>query len=93
LGNLLRAGILYPHAQSQCLSGQRLCRTEARAEAEASGKPARRLRDCTWSKLQSWSRAPRVVGKAEWTGPEANPRLYQVRLVRTHEPRVAARVT
>ena len=43
--------------------------------AEASGKPARRFRDFTWSTLDSWSRARRVVGKAEWTGGEANPRF------------------
>jgi hypothetical protein len=47
----------------------------ARAESEASGKPARCFRDFTWSTLDSWSRARRVVGKAEWTGGEANPRF------------------
>ena len=47
----------------------------ARAEAEVSGKPARRFRDFTWSTLDSWSRARRVIGKAEWTGGEANPRF------------------
>jgi Transposase DDE domain group 1 len=47
----------------------------ARAEAEASGKAARRFRDFTWSTLDSWSRTRRVVGKAEWTGGEANPRF------------------
>jgi hypothetical protein len=47
----------------------------ARAESEASGKPARCFRDFTWSTLDGWSRARRVVGKAEWTGGEANPRF------------------
>jgi hypothetical protein len=47
----------------------------ARAQSEASGKPARCFRDFTWSTLDSWSRARRVVGKAEWTGGEANPRF------------------
>jgi Transposase DDE domain group 1 len=47
----------------------------ARVEAEASGMPARRFRDFTWSTLESWSRSRRVVGKAEWTGGEANPRF------------------
>jgi hypothetical protein len=47
----------------------------ARAESEASGKPDRSFRDFTWSTLDSWSRARRVVGKAEWTGGEANPRF------------------
>jgi hypothetical protein len=49
--------------------------TAARAEAEATGKPARRFRDFTWSTLDSWSRTRRVVGKAEWTQGEANPRF------------------
>jgi hypothetical protein len=48
---------------------------EARAEAEKTGKPARRFRDFTWSTLESWSRTRRVIGKAEWTGGEANPRF------------------
>ncbi len=45
----------------------------ARFEAGISGKPARRFRDFSWSTLNSWSRARRVIGKAEWTGGEANP--------------------
>jgi DDE family transposase len=49
--------------------------TAARAEAEASGKPARRFRDFAWLTRDSWSRSRRVVGKAEWTGGEANPRF------------------
>jgi AraC-like DNA-binding protein len=48
---------------------------QARAEAEASGRPARRFRDLRWSTLDSWSRTRRVVGKAEWTQGEANPRF------------------
>src|SRR5246127_3872500 len=47
----------------------------ARIEAEASGKPARRFRDFTWSTLDSWSRMRRVVGKAERTRGAANPRF------------------
>ena len=47
----------------------------ARTEAETSGKPARRFKDFRWSTLQSWSRTRRVVGKAEWTRGEANPRF------------------
>ena len=49
--------------------------SDARTESEASGKPARRFRDFTWATLDSWSRARRVVGKAEWTGGKANPRF------------------
>ena len=48
---------------------------EARAEAEKTGEPARRFRDFAWSTLESWSRMRRVIGKAEWTGGEANPRF------------------
>jgi hypothetical protein len=47
----------------------------ARAEAERTGKPARRFKDFRWSTLDSWSRVRRVIGKAEWTGGEANPRF------------------
>jgi hypothetical protein len=48
---------------------------EARAEAETSGKPARRFKEFMWSTLDSWSRRRRVVAKAEWTQGEANPRF------------------
>jgi hypothetical protein len=47
----------------------------ARTEAEASGKPARRFKDFRWSTRDSWSRTRRVIGKAEWTQGEANPRF------------------
>jgi len=47
----------------------------ARAEAERTGKLARRFTDFHWSTLDSWSRIRRVVGKAEWTQGEANPRF------------------
>ena len=40
-----------------------------------TGRAARRFRDFTWSTLDSWSRHRRVVGKAEVTGGEANPRF------------------
>lgn len=47
----------------------------AEHEATQTGKPARRFRDFRWSTLDSWSRRRRVVGKAEWTRGEANPRF------------------
>jgi hypothetical protein len=54
-------------------------RGEALAEAgrlsEAEGKPARVFRDFLWSTKASWSRRRRVIGKAEWTGEQANPRF------------------
>jgi hypothetical protein len=48
---------------------------QACQEAEQTGQPARRFKDFRWSTLGSWSRARRVIGKAEWTGGEANPRF------------------
>jgi Transposase DDE domain group 1 len=48
---------------------------QARLEAEASGKPARRFKELLWTTRKSWSRVRRVVGKAEWTQGEANPRF------------------
>jgi hypothetical protein len=40
-----------------------------------TGRAARRFKDFTWSTLDSWSRDRRVVGKAEVTGGDANPRF------------------
>jgi len=54
----------------------------ARAESEQTDKPARRFKDFTWSTLDSWSRPRRVVGKAEWTQGEANPRFVVTSLGR-----------
>ncbi len=48
---------------------------EAQTESEQTGKPARRFKDFTWRTRKSWSRERRVVGKAEWTRGEANPRF------------------
>jgi Transposase DDE domain group 1 len=47
----------------------------AEEEAIRTGQSARRFRDFRWSTLESWSRRRRVVGKAEWTRGEANPRF------------------
>jgi hypothetical protein len=47
----------------------------AEEEASRTGKPARRFRDFRWSTLDSWSRRRRVIGKAEWTRGEQNPRF------------------
>jgi hypothetical protein len=55
----------------------------ARTQAEASGKPARRFKDFRWSTLDSWSRTRRVIGKAEWTQGEANPRFIVTSLPAT----------
>jgi Transposase DDE domain group 1 len=57
----------------------------AKAErlSTASGKPARVFRDFTYRTLDSWSRARRVVGKAEHTLEGANPRFVVTSLKRT----------
>lgn len=44
-------------------------------EAGTTGKPARRFKDFRYATLDSWSRRRRVIGKAEWTEGEANPRF------------------
>jgi hypothetical protein len=48
---------------------------QAQAEASATDKPARRFKDFRYATLDSWSRRRRVIGKAEWTQGEANPRF------------------
>src|SRR5438128_4320800 len=47
----------------------------AEDDAARTGQPARRYKDFRWSTLDSWSRRRRVIGKAEWTRGEANPRF------------------
>jgi DDE family transposase len=47
----------------------------AEEEAVRTGQPARRFGDFRWSTLDSWPRRRRVIGKAEWTQGEANPRF------------------
>lgn len=47
----------------------------ARAESEATGKPARRFRDFRYKTRKSWSRERRVVGKAEHLVKGANSRF------------------
>jgi len=51
----------------QLAAAKRLCLT--------SGKPARVFRDFRYRTIDSWSRARRVVGKAEHTPDGANPRF------------------
>ena len=55
---------------------------EASLESVASGRPARRFKDFLWTTRKSWSRRRRVVGKAEWTRGEANPRFVVTSLSR-----------
>ena len=48
---------------------------QADEEAGRTGQSARRYRDFRWATLDSWSRRRRVIGKAEWTRGEPNPRF------------------
>ncbi len=50
--------------------------------ARTGGQSARRYKDFRWSTLDSWSRRRRVIGKAEWTRSEANPRFVVTSLRR-----------
>ena len=47
----------------------------AAVESIRTSKPARRFKDFTYATLDSWSRSRRVIGKAEVTGGDANPRF------------------
>jgi hypothetical protein len=48
---------------------------EAALESTITGAPARRFKDFMWTTRDSWSRRRRVVGKAENTQGETNPRF------------------
>jgi hypothetical protein len=48
---------------------------EAAAESAKTQAPARRFKDFLWTTRDSWSRRRRVVGKAEHTQGEPNPRF------------------
>lgn len=56
----------------------------ARAEAESrrTGRPARRFKDFQYATRKSWSRRRRVIGKAEWTQDQSNPRFIVTSLGR-----------
>ena len=58
---------LFGLAQNARLNAELADDLTAAAEASvATGKPARRFKDFTYSTLNSWSRERRVIGKAEW---------------------------
>ena len=59
---------------------------EARRISQATGNPARVFRDFLWSTRDSWSRRRRVIGKAEWTRGETNPRFVVTSLKPDHWP-------
>ena len=55
---------------------------QAEAKSRRTGKPARYFKDFRWRTRRSWSRERRVVGKAEFTADEANPRFVVTSLKR-----------
>jgi hypothetical protein len=55
---------------------------QAEAKSRRTGKPARYFKDFRWTTRRSWSRERRVVGKAEFTTDEANPRFVVTSLRR-----------
>jgi len=55
---------------------------QAEEEAVRTGRPARRFKDFRYATLETWSRRRRVVGKAEWTGGQANPRFVVTSLTK-----------
>lgn len=55
---------------------------QAEAKSRRSCKPARYFKDFRWTTRRSWSRVRRVVGKAEFTADEANPRFVVTSLKR-----------
>jgi hypothetical protein len=54
----------------------------AEARSRRSGKPVRCFKSFMWRTRTSWSRKRRVVGKAEFTNGEANPRFVVTSLTR-----------
>jgi hypothetical protein len=71
-----RVDFLFGLARNERL--EQAIRTElilASVDSLRTGRAARRFKDFIWSTLDSWSRSRRVVGKAEVTGGDANPRF------------------
>jgi hypothetical protein len=58
----------------------------AEAESLAQGSPVRRFADFPWRTLASWSRARRVVAKAEHLPKGPNPRFVARRRHLRHDP-------
>ena len=80
-----RVDFLFGLARNQRL--EQAIKTElmqASLDSMRHGRSARCFKDFTWSTLDSWSRNRRVVGKAEVTGGEANPRFVVTSLKPTH---------
>jgi hypothetical protein len=54
----------------------------AKTESDKTQQPARRFKEFMWTTQKSWSRRRRVIGKAEWTQGEANPRFIVTSLTK-----------
>ena len=54
----------------------------AEAKSRRTGNPARFFKSFMWTTVRSWSRRRRVVGKAEFTKEEPNPRYVVTSLTR-----------
>ena len=79
---------LFGLARNRRLVGEIASELAQAQQSQTTGQPARRFKDLMWSTLDSWSRQRRVVGKAEWTEGEPNPRFVVTSLGRTeHEAR------
>ena len=52
------------------------------AKSRRTGKMERRFKSFMWMTRRTWSRKRRIVGKAEWTQGEANPRFVVTSLRR-----------
>ena len=62
------------NARLEARLGEALAEARRLSETEG-GKRTRVFRDFLWSTKDSWSRRRRVIGKAEWSRSEANPRF------------------
>jgi hypothetical protein len=74
---------LFGLAKNQRLNA--VIETELDRAAEKSrrtGRPERCFKSFMWTTRTTWSRKRRVVGKAEWTKDEANPRFVVTSLTR-----------
>ncbi len=65
-------GLVRNERLEQALTSQLITAT---IDSLCTGKPARCFKDFRYATRDSWSRVRRVIGKAEVTGGEANPRF------------------
>jgi hypothetical protein len=78
-----KVDFLFGLARNRRLTAEIKAELEAAAdESRATGKPARRFKDFMWSTRNSWNCRRRVVGKAEVTQGDPNPRFVVTSLSR-----------